>query len=93
MQTQIHQIEVSGPAWDAFLEAKAKATAAAREAEACKLALGLPETAELVALLGASEENGAQAVIVNGNSAPVGKLTVSFRSAYAVKAGWVARLT
>jgi hypothetical protein len=92
MQT-IHQIQVSAEAWRAFVLAKDAASAAAREAEACKLALGLPSTEELVALLGASESTAAAAVVTNGNGTPIGKLTVSFRSPYSVKGGFVARLT
>ena len=87
------QIEVSAQAWRAYALAKAKATAAAKEAETLKAALGLPETEALVAMLGANEENGASAVLVDGNGTPVGKLSLAYRAAYAVKAGWVSRLT
>lgn len=87
------QIEVSAQAWRAYVLAKGRATAAAKEAEVARLVLGLPDTPELVEMLGATEENGASAVLTDGNGAPLGKLAVSYRSAYAVKAGWVARLT
>ena len=87
------QIEVEASAWRAYVIAKAKATAATKEAEVARLVIGLPDTAELVSLLGATEADGGSAVLTDGNGAPLGKLAVSYRSAYAVKAGWVARLT
>ena len=87
------QIEVSAQAWRAYVLAKGRATAAAKEAEVARLVLGLPETETLVSLLGATEKDGGSAVLIDGNGTPCGKLSVSFRTAYAVKAGWVARLT
>jgi hypothetical protein len=87
------QIEVSAQAWRAYALAKAKATAATKEAETLRAALGLPETETLVALLGATEAEGASAVLVDGNGTPVGKLSVSFRAPYSVKGGWSARLS
>ena len=87
------QIEVSAQAWRAYVIAKAKATSAAKEAETLRAALGLPETETLVALLGATEKDGGSAVLIDGNGTPVAKLSLSYRAAYAVKAGWVSRLS
>ena len=86
-------ISVPADAWRAYLAAKARAAAAEKEAAAARMLLGIPETAELVALLGATEETSAAAVIVDGNGTPIGKASVYFRAGYAVKAGFVSKLT
>lgn len=92
MSEVIHQIQVSADGWRAFVMADAKAKAAEKEAKALRAELGLPETAELVSLLGATVELGAKAVIVDGNGTPVGSLSLYWRLPVQVKGCWVGRL-
>lgn len=92
MSEVIHQIQVSADGWRAFVMADAKAKAAEKEAKALRAELGLPETAELVSLLGATAELGAKAVIVDGNGTPVGSITVYWRPPVEMKGYWVGRV-
>lgn len=92
MSEVIHQIQVSADGWRAFVMADAKAKAAEKEAKALRAELGLPETAELVALLGATAESGAKAVIIDGNGTPVGSITVYWRPPVQMKGCFVGRV-
>lgn len=83
MQEVIHQVQVEGKAYRAFLRAKAATAAAEREEKAAKQACGLPEREELLASLGVpTEEQKVVAVVTDGNGKPIGKLTLSHRKAY-----------
>jgi hypothetical protein len=86
-------ITVPADAWRAFIAAKARAAAAEKEAAAARMLLGIPGTAELVALLGATEETSAAAVIVDGNGTPIGKVSVYRRDGYVVEPGFVSKIT
>ncbi len=87
------QIVVSAADWQAFNAAKCRAAAMAKEVEALRAVMGLPETAALVKALGATAETAAAAVIVDGNGLPLGKVSVFWRDAYEVKAGFASRVS
>jgi hypothetical protein len=87
------QIQVSAENWHNWRAIHAKAQAMAKEADALRKVCGIPETADLVATLGATAELGASAVIIDGNGSPLGKVSVYWRDAYAVKATFVSRVS
>lgn len=87
------QIQVSAQDWHAWRAMYARAQAMAKEADALRKVLGLPETSALVALLGASQETPVSAVIVDGNGAPLGKVAVSYRPPYSVAGTFVSRVS
>lgn len=70
-------IQTTASNWAKLMDAKARANAAKREAEEMEKALGLSDAATLAAQCGASEGK-AFAVVVDGNGAPIGKLTLSY---------------
>ena len=87
------QIVVSAEQWHAFNAAKARAAAMAKEVDALRAVMGLPDTAALVKALGATAEAPAAAVIVDGNGAPLGKVSVYWRDAYEVRAAFASRVS
>ena len=87
-------LTVDGPAFARWRKADAKAKAAKKEADTLRMVCGFPSTEELVALLGAQPEGEARSgVIVDGNSVPVGKLSVFWRAAFETKAGFQSRIS
>jgi len=65
--------------WLKFKAAKARESAAKREADAFLASWGVRDAAEYAAELGISEDTKLELPVVNGNGQHVGKLTVSFR--------------
>ena len=70
------QITATAEDWRKFQAAKAAASAAAKAAEQLGQAMGIPNAAQMAATLGLPASEGkAEAVIISGNGAPIGKLT------------------
>lgn len=86
-------IQVSADNWHAWRAMHAKAQAMAKESDALRAQCGIPESAALAAMLGATADTKAAAVIVDGNGSPLGKVSVYWRDAYTVSASFVSRVS
>lgn len=86
-------ITVNAEAFAKWQKAKQAAQALAKEADALRMECGFPETETLVSLLGVAECGKGSAVIVNGNGVPIGKVSVFWKDAYVVKAGFSSRIS
>lgn len=86
-------IIVSAEKFARWQKAKQAATAAAKEADALKAECGFPETLALAELLEVPVGGKGEAVIVDGNSRPVGKLSLFWKDEYVVKAGFTCRIS
>ena len=86
-------IVVSAESFAKWQRVKQAASALAKEAEVLKAECGFPDTEKLVALLEIPEGGKGAAVIVNGNGAPIGKLSVFWKDAYIVQAGFSSRVS
>lgn len=92
MEKQI-QIKVQAQAWADLLSAKAKEAAFKREVESLEKQLGIASGSALAEAFGLKDGERAEAVVVDGNGSPIGKLTVSYRPGYVaeVKPTWIKR--
>lgn len=90
----IAEIQVPAEAFKRFKEAKAKASALTKEAEAIRLECGLPDTENLVKQLGLTKANPkGEVVIKDGNMSVIGKIAVYWQDAYEVGAGFKSRVS
>ncbi len=80
-------IQVSAEAFNAWRRAVALANAATKEAEALKVAAGLPTTENLLFLL----DGNLSAVVVDGNGRPIGKVSIAHHPEKTVRAFAAAR--
>ena len=90
MSNVSHKIQIQATAadWQTLRNAKARATAADKEVKAITKALGLPDAKELARMVGFTAEGEAQSVlVVDGNGAPLGTLTVYWFSGSETPAG------
>ena len=97
VESAIIQVRINATAadWHALTEAKARASAAARHVEQLEKAMNIPDAKEIARLCGVSAEADAKvsALIVDGNGAPLGKLTVFWFPGCAMPAGFRRRIT
>jgi hypothetical protein len=85
---------VNGPAFAKWRKAVDAANAAKKEAETLKEVCGFPDTESLRRLLGVTEwQTKGAAVIVDGNGKPVGKVSVFFKDAFVMPAGFSSRVS
>ncbi len=80
-------IQVQAEPFHAWRKAVAMANAMTKEADALKMAAGLPNTEELVKALNGS----TQAVVVDGNGKPIGKVSIAQHPEKIVRAFVAAR--
>ena len=82
-------IQVPAVKWDAYQKAKARASAAKREAEQLGEQCGIPDADALAKLmrLRYGIEKG-EAVIQDGNGSPIGKVSVFYHPGATIPAGW-----
>ena len=66
-------IRVNADSFHAWRKAAAMANAAAKESDALKMAAGLPSTEQLMIML----NGNTQAVVVDGNGKPIGKVSLA----------------
>lgn len=84
MANKTKQIAVNPDTFKRFLFARARANAATKRANQLRDLLNLPE---------ADKKTAGEYILIDGNAVPVGKLTITARDGYEVKAGWTARLS
>jgi len=87
------QIQVSAESWHAWRAMHARAAAMTKESEALRALCGIPDTKDLAKLIGATAEAKADAVIIDGNGSPLGKVSVYWRDTYTVSASFVSRVS
>jgi hypothetical protein len=78
------QITVDAKTFSRYLKARRLASAITRLADKLKESFPLPV---------ASKETAGEYIIVDGNKQAIGKLTINLREGYAVKAGYVSRIS
>lgn len=88
------EIKVSADLFAKYKDAKGRESAAKWEADAVKKLMGLPDTASLVAQLGLTKKNPrGEVVIKDGNSVPIGKISVFWKDPYEVDGNFCSRVT
>jgi len=86
-------ITVNGPAFAVWRKAHAAATAARKEADTLREACGFPSTESLVVMLGIAQGGKASATVADGNGKPVGKVSVYWKDAFEMPAGFSSRVS
>ena len=87
------QIQVSAEGWHKWRAMKARASAMEKEEKSLRTELGFPDTAQLVSLLGVTETEKKSAVIIDGNGAPLGKVSVYHCAEKIISAGFQSRIS
>ena len=80
-------IQVEAASFQSWRKAVATANAMAKEADALKVAAGLPSTEQLVTML----NGNTQAVVIDGNGKPIGKVSLASHPQKTVSAFIAAR--
>lgn len=86
-------IIVKADAFRAYREAKARAAAAQKEADAARKLAGIPSTEDLVNQLDLSKGEKGEVVIKDGNGVPMGKIAVFWKDGFEMPAGFQARIS
>lgn len=93
----VHQVRISATAadWQRYMQAKARASAMEKEVKQIESALGIPEAKDIAKLCGLSADSDAKvsALIVDGNGAPLGKLSVFWFNGAVMPAGFRRRVS
>ncbi len=93
--TQVENAVLVIPAadWQRWQAAKAKATAAEKEAKAIAEEIGIPTAEQIASRLGLKEGEKGEIVVHDGNSQPQGKVSVFRHPGATIPAGWRARFS
>lgn len=87
-------ITVNGPAFAKWRKAVDAASAAKKEADALRQECGFPDTDALRRMLGLTEFGGkASAIVQDGNGKPIGKVSVFWKDAFEMPAGFSSRVS
>lgn len=84
-------VQVSASAWQAYRKAQAIATAAQKDAEQLKAALGLPDASKLAYSLGLHTGDKGEVIVQDGNSQAIGKISVFYYPGAQIPAAWRSR--
>lgn len=86
-------ITVNGPAFAKWRKAVDAANAAKKEVDALKEVCGFPDTENLVSMLGLAQGGKASATVADGNGKPIGKVSVYWKGAFEIPAGFSSRVS